>query len=70
MHYAKILKLRFRVETWTCEKEEIGTTCASSRGEEEEIAQMCPCGEAVESRTHVVGECETYCEERNVLERR
>ena len=28
---------------------------ASSR-EEEEIAQMCPCGKAVESRTHIVEE--------------
>ena len=28
---------------------------------------MCPCGEAKESRTHVVGEYE-YNEERDVLE--
>ena len=39
----------------------------SSRGEEE-YAQMCPCGKAVESRTHVEGECELYKQERIVLE--
>ena len=31
---------------------------ASSREEEDEIAQMCSCGKAVESRSHLVGECE------------
>ena len=30
---------------------------------------MCPCGKAVESRTHIVGECEIYKEERDVLEK-
>ena len=29
---------------------------------------MCPCGKAIESRTHIVGECEIYKEERDVLE--
>ena len=29
---------------------------------------MCPCGQTVESRTHVVGECEMYKEGRDVLE--
>ena len=29
---------------------------------------MCPCGKAVESRTHIVGECEMYKEEPDVLE--
>ena len=38
-----------------------------SRQEEEENAQMCPCGKAKESRTHVVGECEICKEERDVL---
>ena len=28
---------------------------------------MCPCGIAKESRTHIVGECETCKEERDVL---
>ena len=31
---------------------------------------MCPCGKAVESRTHIVGECEIYKEERDILEMR
>ena len=30
---------------------------------------MCLCGEAKETRTHVVGECETRKEERDVLQR-
>ena len=34
----------------------------------EEIAQLCPCGTAIRSRTHIVGECEAYKEERDVLE--
>ena len=29
---------------------------------------MCPCGKAVERRTHVVGKREMYKEERDVLE--
>ena len=29
---------------------------------------MCPCGITIESRTHAVGECEMYKEERDVLE--
>ena len=36
--------------------------------EEEELAHMCPCGKTVESRTHVIGECEINKEERDVLE--
>ena len=30
---------------------------------------MCPCGKAVESRNHIVGECEIYNEERDVLDK-
>ena len=30
---------------------------------------MCLCGKAIESRTHVVGECEMYKEEQDVLEK-
>ena len=41
--------------------------CASSR-EGEELAQMCPFGKAVESRAHIVGECEIHKEERDALE--
>ena len=29
---------------------------------------MCPCGTTIESRTHTVGECEIYQEERDALE--
>ena len=36
--------------------------------EEEVDKQNCPCGKAVESRTHIVAECELYKEERDVLE--
>ena len=43
---------------------------ASSREEEKEVAQTCPGGKAVESRTHIVGECEIYKEERDVFEMR
>ena len=31
---------------------------------------MCPCAKAEESRTHIVGECEIYKNERDVLEMR
>ena len=31
-------------------------------------AHMCPCGTTIESRTHIVGECNIYKEERDVLE--
>ena len=30
---------------------------------------MCPCGTTMESRTHIVGECEIYKEERDALEK-
>ena len=36
----------------------------------EEDAQIRPRGKAVESRTHIVGECEIYQEERDALEMR
>ena len=35
---------------------------------EQEDKQNCPCGKAIESRTHIVAECELYHEERDVLE--
>ena len=56
MDYAKTLKVRFRAGDLDLPERRKRYT--SSRGEEEEDAQMCPCGKAVESRTHVVGECE------------
>ena len=67
MDYAKTLKLRFRAGG--LDLPERKKRYASSR-EEEEDAQMCPCGRAVESRTHLVGECEIYEEERDVPEMR
>ena len=57
-----------RVDSSTCGGEkEIGRPRTNSR-EEEEDAQMFPCGKAVESRTHIVGGCEICKEERNVLQ--
>ncbi|CAN0074982.1 unnamed protein product, partial [Sphacelaria rigidula] len=32
------------------------------RTEEEVHGQNCPCGEGIESRTHIVAECELYKE--------
>ena len=55
-------------ETWTYQKDERGTRYTSSRGEEEEVAQMCPYRKAVDGRTHIVGEREIYKEKRDVLE--
>ena len=52
--------------TWTCPKEERGIPVG--REEEEIDAQVCPCGKATESRTHIVGECEMYKEERYVFQ--
>ena len=64
MGYAKTLKLRFRVGDLDLPERRKGYT--SSR--EEEDAQMCPCGKAVESRTHIMGECELDKEERHVVD--
>ena len=64
MDYAKTLHLQLRVGTWTCQKEEKRYQYASSR--EEEDAQMCPCSQSKESRTHVEGEFELSNEERGV----
>ena len=66
MDFAKTLKLRFRVGD--LDLPERRKRCTSSREKEEVDAQMCPCGKAIESRTHIVGECEIYKEERDVLE--
>ena len=61
--FAKTRKLRFGVG----DLPERRIRCTSSR-EEEVDAQMCPFGKAIEGRTHIVGECEVYKEERGVLE--
>ena len=64
----KPLKLRFRVGGLDLPERK---RCISGRGgEEEEDAQMCPCGKAVENRSHIVGECETYKVKQDVLETR
>ena len=65
MDYAKTLKLRFRVGDLDLPERRKRYT--SSR-EEEDDAQVCRCGKAAESRAHIVGECEIYEEERDVLE--
>ena len=63
---AKNLKLRFRVGDLDLPERRKRYT--SKRVEEEVDKQNCPCGKAVESRTHIVAECELYKEERDVLE--
>ena len=67
MDFAKTPKLRFRVGDLNQPKRRKRRT--SSREEGEVDAQTCPCGKAIESRTHIVGECEMHKEERDVLER-
>ena len=42
--------------------------CSSSREEENVATNMCPCGTTIESRTHIVGGCEIFEEERDALE--
>ena len=40
-----------------------------TRSREEDVAAiMCPCGTTIQSRAHIVGECEIYKEERDALE--
>ena len=62
--YTKALKLRFRVGGLDLPERKLWYT---SGREEEEDAQMCPCGKAVEGRAHIVGGFEMYKEERDVL---
>ena len=62
---AKTLKLRFRVGDLTLPERRRRYT--SSREEKEVDAQMCPCGKTIESRTHIVRECEVFKGERDVL---
>ena len=63
--YAKKLKLPFRVGDLNLpERRER----YSSSQEEDVATNMCPCGTTIESRTHIVGECEIYKEERDALE--
>ena len=39
---------------------------SSSREEEDVVTHMCPCGTTIEGRTHIVGQCAIYKEERDV----
>ena len=64
MDNAKTLKLRFRVGDLDLPDRRKRYT--SSREEEDEDAHMCPCGK--EGRTHILGTCEMYKEERDVME--
>ena len=64
MDYAKKLKMRFLVGD--LDLPERSKRYTSSREKEKKGAQMCPCGKAVESTTHIVGEFEIYKEKRYV----
>ena len=66
MDYANKLKLRFRVGDLDLPERRKRYT--SSREEEDVATTKCPCGATTESRTHTVGECELYKEERDALE--
>ena len=65
VNYAKRLKLRFRVGDLDLPERRKRYT--SSR-EEDVGTNICPCGTTIESRTHIVGKCEVYKEERDALE--
>ena len=67
MDHAKTL--RFQLRVGDLDLLEIRKRYNTAR-EEDEDAQMCPCGKAKESRAHIVGEREMYNEERDVLEMR
>ena len=64
MGYAKELKLRFRVGD--LDLPERRKRYAISR-EEDVATKMCPCGTTIQSRTHIVGECEISKKERDAL---
>ena len=65
MDYAINLKVRFRVGD--LDLPERIKRYISSR-EDDVDAHVCPCGTTIGSRAHIVGECEIYKEERDVLE--
>ena len=66
MDYAKKMKLRFRVGDLDLPERRKRLT--SSREEEDEATHICPCRTTIKSRTHIVGYCEIYKEERDALE--
>ena len=61
-----MLKLRFRVGDLNLPERSKKYT--RNREEKGVATNMCPCGTTIESRTHIVGECEIYEEERDALE--
>ena len=63
---AKNLKLRFWVGSLDLPERRQKYT--AKRVEEEKDKQNCPRGRAIESRIHIVAECELYQEEGDVLE--
>ena len=65
MDYAKKLTLRFRVGNLNLPERKRYT---SSREEEDVATNMYPCGATIETRTHIVGECAIYKEERDASE--
>ena len=65
LDYAKNMTVRFRVGDVDLPERKRYT---SSQEKEDVVAHMCPCGTTLESRTHIVGECEVYKEQRDVLE--
>ena len=64
--YAKTPKLRFCVGGLDLPERRKRYT--SSRVEEEEGVQRCPCDNVDEGRTQIVDDCELYQEGRDVLE--
>ena len=68
MDYAETLKLQFRVGDLNLPERRNMYTGSQEEEEEEADAQVCPCGKAKGSRTHIVGGCEMCKEERDVLE--
>ena len=66
MDFAKTQKPRFRLGDLDLPERRKRYT--SNRKEEKVDSLMCPCGKPVESRTHIIGGCEMYKEERDVLE--
>ena len=67
LDYAIKLKPRFRVRD--LHLPERSKRYTRSREEEDVDAHICPCGTTVENRTHVVGECDIYKEERDASEK-
>ena len=70
MDYAKKLELRFRVGDLDLPERRKRYTSSREEEEEDVATNMCPCGTTIERRTHIVGECKIYKEERDALETR